>query len=60
MNPLLKEIYGLVIPAAPYVVGAYGIIWVALFGYVFAIANRVGRLEKEIDVVEAAVKRRAE
>lgn len=59
MDPVLKEIYSLVMPAAPYVLAAYGILWIGLFGYVTAVLLRIGKLETELRVVEEAVTRRA-
>jgi CcmD family protein len=54
----MLDIYSEVMPQAPYVIAAYGIIWVALLGYVGLVFSRLKRIEKEISVVEAAVKRR--
>ena len=54
----MLDIYSEVIPQAPYVIGAYGLIWVALLGYVGLVFSRLKKIEKEISVVEAAVKRR--
>jgi CcmD family protein len=59
MDPVLKEIYSLVMPAAPYVLAAYGILWIGLFGYVTVVLRRLGKLEAELRVVEEAVARRA-
>ncbi|MDO9556390.1 MAG: CcmD family protein [Coriobacteriia bacterium] len=54
----MQDVYSAVLPQAPYVIGAYGLIWVALLGYVGLVFSRLNRIEKEISVVEAAVKRR--
>jgi CcmD family protein len=59
MDPVLKEIYSLVIPAAPYVLAAYGILWIGLFGYITVVLRRLGRIESELRVVEDAVARRS-
>jgi CcmD family protein len=59
MDPVLKEIYSLVMPAAPFVLAAYGILWVGLFGYITVVLRRLGRIEAELRVVEEAVARRA-
>lgn len=55
MDPVLKEIYSLVLPQAPYVIAAYGILWVGLFGYITATLLRLGRIERELSVLEEAV-----
>jgi CcmD family protein len=47
-----------VLPMLPFVVGAYGLLWVALFGYMVWVNARLGRTEKEVAAVEASVKRR--
>ena len=52
------EIYALVIKDAPYVIFAYGILWVAFVVYVTMVLRRIMRLEKEVMVVEDAVARR--
>ena len=36
------------LPAAPLVMAAYGVAWVAIFGYVWSIWRRLGRVEEEI------------
>lgn len=59
MDPVLKEIYSLVLPAAPYVLAAYGILWIGLFGYITVVLRRLGRIEAELRVVDDAVARRA-
>jgi CcmD family protein len=55
MDPVLSEIYRTVITAVPYVLAAYGLLWVGLFGYIAMALKRVGRLEKELALVEEAV-----
>jgi CcmD family protein len=59
MDPVLKEIYSLVLPAAPYVLAAYGILWIGLFGYITVVLRRLGKIEAELRVVEEALARRA-
>ena len=36
------------LPAAPLVLAAYAVAWVAVFGYLWSIWQRLGRVEKEI------------
>lgn len=55
----MQEIYSQVAPQAPYVIGAYALIWAALLVYVAMVFSRLKRVEKEIEVVEDAVQRRA-
>lgn len=58
MDPTNAELYKLVLPDAPYVVAAYGILWLALVAYVSLVLSRLMRLEKEIRIVEESCERR--
>ena len=58
MDPVLQEIYKTVLDAAPYVIAAYALLWVGLFGFIFFVLRRVTRVERELAVVEAALERR--
>ena len=58
MDPTNAELYKLVLPAAPYVVAAYGILWIALIGYVSLVLTRLMKLEKEMRLVEESCARR--
>jgi hypothetical protein len=58
MDPTNAELYKLVLPGAPYVVAAYGILWLALIGDVSLVLGRLMKLEKEIQVVEESCARR--
>lgn len=58
MDPVLQEIYKTVLDAAPYVLAAYTLLWVGLFGYVFFVLRRVSQVERELAVVEQAIERR--
>ncbi len=59
MDPVLSEIYRTVLDAAPYVLAAYGLLWVGLMGYLALGIRRISALEKELTVLEEAVARRA-
>lgn len=59
MDPVLTEIYKTVLGAAPYVLAAYGLLWLGLFGYVAFVLLRVGKLERQLGVLEEAIERRA-
>jgi CcmD family protein len=58
MDPVLAEIYKTVLGAAPYVLAAYVLRWVGLFGYVAFVMVRMNGLEKQIAVLEEAMSRR--
>src|SRR5215212_5224701 len=36
------------LPAAPLVIGAYAVAWVAVFGYLWSIWQRLGRVERDL------------
>jgi CcmD family protein len=36
------------LPAAPLVIGAYAVAWVVVFGYLWSIWQRIGRVEREL------------
>jgi len=59
MDPVLAEIYRTVFDAAPYVIAAYGLLWVGLGGYVFFVLRRLSGVEREIAVLEESVARRS-
>jgi CcmD family protein len=49
------------LPAAPLVIAAYAVAWVAVFGYLWSIWNRLGRVERDLQDVsrrQAAGERR--
>ena len=43
------------LPAAPLVMAAYAVAWVAVFGYLISIWTRLGRVEREIQTVSRRV-----
>lgn len=55
MNPVLVEIYSTILPAAPYVIGAYALMFLALFVYVFAVMLSIKKTEVQIAVLEEAI-----
>ena len=59
MDPVLQEIYSTVLDAAPFVIAAYALLWVGLFGYVTFIIIRIGRVEKEVAVLEDSIQQRS-
>ena len=58
MDPVLQEIYKTALDAAPFVLAAYALLWVGLFGFVFFVLRRVTKVERELAVVEEAMERR--
>jgi CcmD family protein len=43
------------LPAAPLVIWAYAIAWVAVFGYLWSIWQRLGRVERELTDVSRRI-----
>ncbi len=60
MDPILAEVYSTVLPAAPFVIGAYVGIWVALAVYVFVLVRRSKRTERDLDALRQALASREE
>lgn len=50
------ELYSLVLKDAPFVIAAYGVIWVAMVGYVTVVLRRLLKLQKEVELVAEAAK----
>jgi CcmD family protein len=60
MNPILAEIYSTVLPAAPYVIGAYALIWLVLLAYILVINSKVRKAEQQLLLLEEALGRRGD
>lgn len=60
MNPILADIYSTVIPAAPYVIAAYALVWVALLVYVLIIMRGTKRAEAQMAVLEEELAERTQ
>lgn len=58
MEATNAELYRLAIADAPFVIAAYGVLWVAFVGYVTIVLRRIMRLEKQVEVLEDSVGRR--
>jgi hypothetical protein len=58
MDPILAQIYQLVMPSMPYVLGAYGILWLGLMVYVGVTLLRLGKIEKQLALIEEAFAKR--
>ena len=60
MDPILAEVYSTVLPAAPFVIGAYVGIWAALAVYVFVLVRRSKHTERDLDALRQALASREE
>jgi len=54
----MNDAVRVVLPQLPFVIGAYGLLWVVLFGYIVWVYTRVTRIEKQVGVIEESVRRR--
>jgi CcmD family protein len=45
------------LPAGPLLIAAYGFAWVAIGAYVLSVARRLGAVQRDIERLEAHVKR---
>ncbi|MEG1167266.1 MAG: heme exporter protein CcmD [Gordonibacter sp.] len=59
MNPVLAEIYSTIFPAAPYVIGAYALIFLVLFVFVFITLRGLKKTEQQMALLEEAVAEKA-
>ena len=55
MDPILAEIYSTVLTAAPYVVGAYALMWRVLLVYVLTVVLGLKRTERRLAALEEAL-----
>ncbi|HBT95420.1 MAG TPA: hypothetical protein DEB24_04725 [Coriobacteriia bacterium] len=55
MDPILAEIYSTVIESAPYVLAAYGLLWVVLLVYVLIVTLSLKKTEKQMAALEEAL-----
>lgn len=58
MDPVLRQIYSLVQPSLPYVIGAYAVLWAGLMIYVSVVLGRLGTIEKQLTLVEETFAKR--
>jgi hypothetical protein len=54
MDPILAEIYSTVLTAAPYVIGAYALMWLVLLVYALTIALGLRRTTRQLAALEEA------
>jgi len=46
------------LPAAPFLIGAYVVVWLALLGYVWSIWRRMKKIERELSDLQKRVQSR--
>lgn len=52
MDSVLADIYSTIIPSAPYVIAAYGLLWAALFIFIFVVLRRINKAEEQLSLLE--------
>ena len=55
MDPILEEVYSIIVPSAPYVIGAYALIWVVLLVFVIIMLVSTKKTQKDIDALREAL-----
>jgi hypothetical protein len=55
MDPVLAEIYSTVMSAAPYVVGAYALMWLTLLVYVLMVTLGLKKTERQMAALAEAL-----
>ena len=58
MDPILEEVYSIVVPSAPYVIAAYVLIWAILFVFIIVMLRRTKKTQKDIDALNEAIEYR--
>lgn len=58
MDPVLEQVYSIVIPSAPYVIAAYALIWVVLLVFVVMMLKGTKKTQKDIDALRDALEHR--
>jgi hypothetical protein len=58
MDAVTREIFRLVVPSLPYVIAVYALLWAGLMVYVGFALSRVGRLERQLSLVEDELAKR--
>lgn len=55
MDAILAEVYSTVLPAAPYVIGAYVGIWLVLLVYMLMLSRKAKRTRDDIEALKDAL-----
>ena len=58
MDPILEQVYSIIVPSAPYVIGAYALIWVVLLVFVIIMLVSTKKTQKDIDALREALEYR--
>lgn len=52
MNPILVDMYSTVIPAAPFLIAAYVLVWIVLLVYVIMVVRGLRKAEAQLALLE--------
>ena len=58
MDPILEEVYSIIVPSAPYVIGAYALIWVVLLVFVIIMLVSTKKTQKAVSYTHLDVYKR--
>ena len=57
MDPILEQVYSTILSAAPFVIAAYALIWVAVLVFAIVMMLRSRKTEQDIQALREAVER---
>lgn len=57
MDPILEEVYSTVLSGAPYVIGAYALLWLVLMVFVVAMLLKSRKTRQDIEILQSALER---
>ena len=57
MDPVLAEVYSTVMPLAPYVIGAFLLIWILLLAFVIVMLMRVKKTDADIKALQESIEK---
>lgn len=55
MNPILADMYSTVAPSAPFIIGAYALVWLVLLVYVLIVVRGLKNTEAQMALLEEAI-----
>ena len=55
MDPILADIYSTILPSAPFIIGAYALVWALLLVYIIIMHRGIKNAEAQIALLEEAV-----
>ena len=57
MDPILEQVYSTVMNAAPFVIAAYALIWIAILVFAVIMMMRARKTDQDIEALRDAIER---